>query len=66
VLAATSICFDLSIFEIFVTLAAAGTVVIADNILSLTTMEGADAITLVNTVPSAISELCVRMPSNPA
>src|SRR5262249_44811456 len=34
-LASTSICFDLSVFEIFVTLAAGGTVILADNALAL-------------------------------
>ncbi|HEV7785971.1 MAG TPA: condensation domain-containing protein, partial [Thermoanaerobaculia bacterium] len=35
VLAATSVCFDLSVFEIFVTLAWGGTVVLAENALAL-------------------------------
>jgi len=62
VLAATSISFDLSIFEIFATLAAGGTVVLADNALALPEVQGPDVpaaagLTLVNTVPSAIAEL---------
>ena len=57
VLAATSICFDLSIFEIFAPLAAGGTVVLAKNILELPELPDADEVTLVNTVPSAMAEL---------
>jgi amino acid adenylation domain-containing protein len=56
VLASTSICFDLSVFEFFVPLRAGGTVVVVDDALALL---GADApdVTLVNTVPSAAREL---------
>jgi len=56
VLAGTSICFDLSIFEIFLTLAAGGTVVLLRNVLEIA--ECAElAPSLVNTVPSAAEEL---------
>ncbi len=54
VLFSTSICFDLSIFEIFVTLAAGGTIVLADNALELANNPNRDSVTLINTVPSAI------------
>ena len=57
VLASTSICFDLSVFEIFATLSTGGVVVLAENALELPRLESADAVTLVNTVPSAIAEL---------
>ena len=57
VLAATSVCFDLSIFEIFVTLAAGGKVIIAENALALPTLAARDEVTLVNTVPSVAAEL---------
>ncbi len=57
VLAATSICFDLSIFEIFVTLSAGGTVIVAENILHLPNVSSSRRVTLLNTVPSAIAEL---------
>lgn len=56
VLAATSICFDLSVFEIFVTLAMGGCVVLVDNVLALRDGSIAD-VTLINTVPSAIRSL---------
>lgn len=56
VLAATSICFDLSVFEIFVTLSYGGTVILAENALSLQTFS-AERVTLINTVPSAIATL---------
>jgi amino acid adenylation domain-containing protein len=57
VLAATSISFDLSIFELFVTLSSGGTLILAENALSLPSLPAAQAVTLINTVPSAINEL---------
>ncbi|HCF30470.1 MAG TPA: hypothetical protein DEV81_25465, partial [Cyanobacteria bacterium UBA11049] len=57
VLAATSICFDLSVFEIFVTLSYGGTVILAENALSLQALKAAEKVTLINTVPSAIAIL---------
>ena len=57
VLAATSICFDLSVFEIFATLSGGGTVVLAQNALHLPDLPAASRVTLVNTVPSAAKEL---------
>ncbi|HEY2739732.1 MAG TPA: AMP-binding protein, partial [Thermoanaerobaculia bacterium] len=57
VLAATSISFDLSVFEIFVPLAQGGTVILAENVLELPRLPAADAVTLINTVPSALAEL---------
>lgn len=57
VLASTSICFDLSVFEIFVTLAAGGTLVLADNALELPALADRDHVVLVNTVPSAMTVL---------
>ncbi|NUP12171.1 MAG: amino acid adenylation domain-containing protein, partial [Polyangiaceae bacterium] len=57
VLFSTSICFDLSVFEMFVTLASGGTLVIADNALELPSLVERDRVTLVNTVPTAINEL---------
>jgi amino acid adenylation domain-containing protein len=64
VLFSTSVCFDLSIFEIFVTLSAGGEVIIAQNALHLPTLPEKDRVTLINTVPSAIAEL-VRMDGIP-
>jgi amino acid adenylation domain-containing protein len=57
VLAATSICFDLSVFEIFGTLSWGGTIVMAEHALHLPRLAAADEVTLVNTVPSVMSEL---------
>jgi amino acid adenylation domain-containing protein len=57
VLASTSICFDLSIFEIFLPLARGGTVVLADSALHLPSLADAGRVTLVNTVPSVMAEL---------
>ncbi len=57
VLFSTSICFDLSVFELFVTLNAGGTVIIAPNALHLPSLSKKQDVTLINTVPSAITEL---------
>jgi amino acid adenylation domain-containing protein/FkbH-like protein len=57
VLASTSICFDLSVFELFVPLSWGGKVILADNALALPGLPAAREVTLVNTVPSAIREL---------
>jgi len=57
VLASTSICFDLSVFELFLPLSVGGTVVIAENALQLASGRWPVALTLINTVPSAIAEL---------
>ena len=57
VLFSTSICFDLSIFELFVTLSNGGKVIVAENALELAVLPAANEVTLVNTVPSAMAEL---------
>jgi amino acid adenylation domain-containing protein len=57
VLGATSVCFDMSIFELFVTPALGGRTILADHALSLPELPAAGEVTLVNTVPSAIAEL---------
>ncbi|TCP57969.1 amino acid adenylation domain-containing protein [Tumebacillus sp. BK434] len=57
VLFSTSICFDLSIFELFVPLAGGGKVILAENALALPELPARDEVTLINTVPSAIAEL---------
>ncbi|WP_224360638.1 non-ribosomal peptide synthetase [Hyalangium versicolor] len=57
ILASTSVCFDLSVFELFLPLATGGKVILADNALALPSLENASEITLINTVPSAMAEL---------
>ena len=57
VLASTSICFDLSVFEIFVPLSVGGTVILAADALQLPVVAAQATVTLVNTVPSAMAEL---------
>ncbi|HSS49881.1 MAG TPA: amino acid adenylation domain-containing protein, partial [Thermoanaerobaculia bacterium] len=57
VLAATSVSFDLSVFEIFVTLSWGGTVVLAADVLELPHLAAASEGVLINTVPSAMAEL---------
>ena len=57
VLASTSICFDLSVFEIFIPLSCGGRVIIVENALELSRLSADSGVTLVNTVPSAITEL---------
>jgi amino acid adenylation domain-containing protein len=57
VLASTSISFDLSVFELFVTLGCGGRVVLVENALHLPSLVPGEYVTLINTVPSAIAEL---------
>ncbi|HWS53530.1 MAG TPA: condensation domain-containing protein, partial [Pyrinomonadaceae bacterium] len=66
VLASTSVCFDLSVFELFAPLSSGGAVILAASALSLPELPPAQsaAVTLVNTVPSAMAEL-VRAGSVP-
>jgi amino acid adenylation domain-containing protein len=64
VLFSTSICFDLSVFELFVPLSWGGKIILAEDVLALDGLPAAAEVTLVNTVPSAISEL-VRLGALP-
>ena len=57
VLASTSICFDLSVFEIFAPLSWGGKVILAPNVLALHDSAALGKVTLINTVPSALEEL---------
>ncbi|HEV8580104.1 MAG TPA: amino acid adenylation domain-containing protein [Thermoanaerobaculia bacterium] len=57
VLAATSFCFDLSVFEIFAPLSMGGRVILAHDVLHLADLPAAREATLINTVPSAMTEL---------
>ncbi|MEO8380288.1 MAG: amino acid adenylation domain-containing protein, partial [Acidobacteriota bacterium] len=57
VLASTSVCFDLSVYEIFVTLANGGTIILVPNALGLIDLDHRESVTLINTVPSAMEEL---------
>ncbi len=63
--ASTSVCFDLSVFEVFAPLSCGGTVLLVENILRLPTAPAANQATLINTVPSAIVEL-LRIKGIPA
>ena len=63
-LLSTSVCFDLSVFEMFVPLSMGGKVIIAQNALELPKLPAAREVTLINTVPSAITEL-LRMGAVP-
>jgi amino acid adenylation domain-containing protein len=56
-LGSTSICFDMSVFEIFAPLSRGGRVILVDNALALPRSSAADQVRLVDTVPSAIAEL---------
>ncbi len=53
-LACTSICFDLSVYELFLPLATGNTVVLVRDALALVEQPPRVPVTLVNTVPSAI------------
>ncbi|HKP77432.1 MAG TPA: amino acid adenylation domain-containing protein, partial [Longimicrobiaceae bacterium] len=56
-LASTSICFDISVFELFLPLSVGGRVIIVENALALPKSAVAAQVRLVNTVPSAIAAL---------
>lgn len=60
----TSLCFDLSIFEMFMPLTVGGKIILVQNALFLPRSRVANEVTLINTVPSAIAEL-VRTDSVP-
>ena len=57
VLASTSICFDLSVFELFVPLSRGGKVILAENALHFHSIAEKNEVTLINTVPSVMAEL---------
>jgi amino acid adenylation domain-containing protein/non-ribosomal peptide synthase protein (TIGR01720 family) len=57
VLASTSISFDLSVFELFATLAHGGTVLLAESALQLLQLDARERVRLINTVPSAAHSL---------
>ncbi len=56
VLASTSLCFDLSVFELFAPLCTGGKVILVEDVLRLAALIP-EEVTLVNTVPSAMAEL---------
>ena len=59
VCASSSICFDLSVFEIFAPLSAGGTVYIVDDLPDLVEQDFSKTITLINTVPS-VAEVILK------
>ena len=65
VLFSTSVCFDVSMFEMFVTLSSGGKLILASNALELSSLRARNDVTLINIVPSAMSEL-TRMGAIPA
>ena len=54
---ATSICFDLSVYELFVTLCGGGRVLLVENALAIASLGEELRPSLINTVPSAMAEL---------
>ena len=57
VLFSTSICFDVSMFEMFVTLSAGGKLIVAETALDLEVLPARNEVTLINAVPSVMAEL---------
>jgi acyl-coenzyme A synthetase/AMP-(fatty) acid ligase/acyl carrier protein len=51
------VCFDLSVFELFVPLCLGGRVILAQNALDLPSLPAAAEVRLLNTVPSAMTQL---------
>ena len=64
VMFSTSICFDLSVFELFVPLSCGGTAILVRNALQLGESPVAAEVTLINTVPSVMKEM-LRMGAVP-
>ncbi len=65
VLASTSICFDISVFEIFAPLSWGGKTIVVRDALNLAEMGPEPGVKLLNTVPSAMAEL-LRIQGVPA
>jgi amino acid adenylation domain-containing protein len=57
VLASTSICFDLSVYEIFAPLSWGGSVVLVENAIHLIDLSPTVPVTLINSVPSAVEQI---------
>lgn len=57
VLASTSICFDVSIFETFVPLSCGGTLILVGSVLDVERIHNPERLTIISTVPSAMREL---------
>ena len=57
VLASTSLSFDMSVLELFATLAGGGRMLLVDNVLQLHESAHADEVTLINAVPSVLRAL---------
>ncbi|MFG3054110.1 amino acid adenylation domain-containing protein [Kitasatospora sp. NPDC048239] len=57
VLFGTSVCFDISVYELFLPLTVGGAVLVAENVLALPELPAREEVTLVNTVPSAMAAL---------
>ncbi len=55
VLFATSLNFDISVYEIFLPLSCGGAIILVNNLFDLATASAKDKISLINTVPSLIS-----------
>ncbi|MEU1289251.1 amino acid adenylation domain-containing protein [Kitasatospora sp. NPDC005856] len=60
-LAATSVCFDPSVTQVFLPLLCGGTVILADNLLALPALPARDQVTMVYGTPSVLAAL-VREP----
>ncbi|MER7702513.1 amino acid adenylation domain-containing protein [Kitasatospora sp. NPDC097605] len=63
-LAATSVCFDPSVTQLFLPLLCGGTVIVAENLLALSALPARDRVTTVYGTPSALAAL-VREPLPP-
>ncbi|WP_028064018.1 non-ribosomal peptide synthetase [Solirubrobacter soli] len=57
VLAATSVCFDPSVSQLFLPLITGGTVIMAPDLLALHTLPARERVTLLHGVPSVLAEL---------
>lgn len=65
VLASTSICFDVSVFETLAPLSCGGTLILVGNVLDVERMANPERVKVISTVPSAMREL-ITMKAVPA
>ncbi|MBL4647959.1 MAG: amino acid adenylation domain-containing protein, partial [Gammaproteobacteria bacterium] len=62
----TSLCFDISMIEIFLPLCKNATIIVAENLLVMNELSSKDKITFINTVPSLVAELMKKDSALPA
>src|SRR5262249_37422055 len=65
ILCSSSICFDMSVFDLFFAFARGSKLILVENILELPACPHAEEVTFIQTIPSAMNEL-IHMKAVPA